>query len=144
MRVYLDNCCFNRPFDDQKQLRIRLEAEAKLGIQEMILEKTIELGWSYILDFENEMNPFEQRKMVIRQWKAHAAADTNETAALMEKAEELLKRGLSSKDALHLSCAIALKCDFFITTDDHLLKKAADIKEIRIADPIAFVREESE
>ena len=33
MRVYLDNCCYNRPFDDQAQLRIRLETEAKLEIQ---------------------------------------------------------------------------------------------------------------
>ena len=29
MKLYLDNCCFNRPFDDQSQLRIRLETEAK-------------------------------------------------------------------------------------------------------------------
>ncbi len=69
MRDYLDNCCYNRPFDDQKQMRIRLEAEAKLGVQEMILERKVELAWSYILDFENEMNPFEQRKMLVRQWR---------------------------------------------------------------------------
>lgn len=28
MKVYLDACCLNRPFDDQTQGRIRLEAEA--------------------------------------------------------------------------------------------------------------------
>jgi len=33
MRIYLDNCSFNRPFDDQTQLRIRLETEAKQLIQ---------------------------------------------------------------------------------------------------------------
>lgn len=33
MKIYLDNCCFNRPFDDQSQIRVRLEAEAKLKIQ---------------------------------------------------------------------------------------------------------------
>jgi len=27
-RLYLDVCCLNRPFDDQSQDRIRLEAEA--------------------------------------------------------------------------------------------------------------------
>jgi hypothetical protein len=27
-RIYLDVCCLNRPFDDQRQDRIRLEAEA--------------------------------------------------------------------------------------------------------------------
>ena len=25
MRIYLDNCCFNRPFDDQSQIKIKLE-----------------------------------------------------------------------------------------------------------------------
>lgn len=33
MRVYLDNCCYNRPFDDQTQLKVRLETEAKLFVQ---------------------------------------------------------------------------------------------------------------
>ena len=36
MRIYLDNCCFNRPYDDQSQLRISLETQAKLYIQGMI------------------------------------------------------------------------------------------------------------
>lgn len=38
MRVYLDNCVMNRPFDDQSHIRIRLEAEAKLYIQACIRE----------------------------------------------------------------------------------------------------------
>jgi len=36
MRIYLDNCVFNRPFDDQSHLRVRLEPEAKLYIQSRI------------------------------------------------------------------------------------------------------------
>lgn len=32
MRIYLDVCCLNRPFDDQSQDRIHLEAEAVLAI----------------------------------------------------------------------------------------------------------------
>jgi len=30
MKIYLDNCSYNRPFDDQSQMKIRLETEAKL------------------------------------------------------------------------------------------------------------------
>lgn len=56
MRIYLDNCCFNRPFDDQAQIRIMLEAEAKLKIQDDILQKKFELAWSYILEAENRAN----------------------------------------------------------------------------------------
>ena len=36
MRVYLDNCCYNRPFDEQAQLRVVLETLAKLNIQQQM------------------------------------------------------------------------------------------------------------
>ncbi|MEM9400764.1 MAG: PIN domain protein, partial [Verrucomicrobiota bacterium] len=68
MRLYLDSCCFNRPFDNQDQLRVRLETEAKLFVQSKILAKEIELVWSYILDIENYANPFEDRKQAIALW----------------------------------------------------------------------------
>jgi len=35
-KIYLDNCAYNRPFDDKDQLAIRMETEAKLKIQEDI------------------------------------------------------------------------------------------------------------
>ena len=59
MKVYLDNCCFNRPFDEQIQIRISLETQAKLYVQEEIKKGNIQLVWSYILDYENFFNPFE-------------------------------------------------------------------------------------
>ena len=46
MRVYLDNCCYNRPFDDQSQLKVRLETEAKLAIQAMMRTGVLEYVWS--------------------------------------------------------------------------------------------------
>lgn len=54
MKLYLDNCVFNRPFDDQSNIKILLDAEAKLKIQENIRLGIYELVWSYILDYENE------------------------------------------------------------------------------------------
>jgi hypothetical protein len=43
MKIYLDNCCFNRPFDDQSSMRVKLEAEAKLFIQEQIIIGNLQL-----------------------------------------------------------------------------------------------------
>ncbi len=59
MRVYLDNCCYNRPYDDQSYMRIHLDTQAKLYIQEMIKEKKIELVNSYMLEYENSKNRFD-------------------------------------------------------------------------------------
>ena len=43
MKIYLDNCCFNRPFDDQGQIRVRLESEAKLEVQGRIMRGELDL-----------------------------------------------------------------------------------------------------
>jgi len=75
MKVYLDNCCFNRPYDDQSRLRIRLESEAKLRIQEEIRNGVYKLVWSYILDYENSKNPFRERKEQIAKWRTYAMRD---------------------------------------------------------------------
>jgi hypothetical protein len=48
MRVYLDNCCYNRPYDNQSQLRISLETQAKLYIQQLIRKRTCHNRYPYI------------------------------------------------------------------------------------------------
>ena len=140
MRVYLDNCTLNRPFDDQSQIRIRLEAEAKLHIQECILHGSLELAWSYVLDYENQANPFDERRSATEKWKARASVDVDASPELLAKARTLGGMGLRSKDALHLACAISTACDFFITTDDGILTKVAGLDGIHIVDPPGFVR----
>ena len=55
MKVYLDNCCYNRPYDDQSYLRISLESQAKLFVQHLIREKKLDLVTSYVLDYENSI-----------------------------------------------------------------------------------------
>ena len=123
MKIYLDNCCFNRPFDDQTQLRIRLEAEAKLTIQEEIRNGAIQLVWSYILDYENSKNPFRERKIQIRAWRTYAQEDVEESEELLAIAKKIQQLGLKKMDALHIASAIVSKADYFLTTDDGILKK---------------------
>ena len=43
LKLYLDNCCFNRPYDDQTQLKIELETKAKLFVQNLIVKKEVDL-----------------------------------------------------------------------------------------------------
>ena len=68
-KIYLDNCTYNRPMDNQSQMRIRLETEAKLYIQSGIREKRYSLVWSYMLDYENNDNPYEEKRNAISPWK---------------------------------------------------------------------------
>lgn len=139
MRLYLDNCCLNRPYDDQSSLTIRLETEAKLEIQDKIKMGIFSLGWSYILDFENNANPFPEKMTEIQKWKPLADNFVEESSEILTDMNSFIFVGLKSLDALHVACAVALQCDYFLTVDKGVLKKASGISQIQIINPIDFV-----
>ena len=141
MRIYLDNCCFNRPFDDQAQLRIKLEAEAKLKVQEDIRSGIHELIWSYVLDYENSKNPFRERQEQIGKWQKYAIVDVEASQALLEVANKINLMEIKEFDSLHLACAVNAGADCFLTTDDGILKKVTLIESVKVTDPIGFIKE---
>jgi len=141
MRVYLDNCCFNRPFDDQSQARVRLEAEAKLEVQQRIKDGRIELAWSYMIDYENRFNPFDEQRAAIGGWKGTATVEVEESPAILREAHAIADRGLRRADALHVSCAMAAGCQYFLTTDDVVVKRMRGFPGITVMDPAQFVIE---
>jgi len=96
MKIYLDNCCFNRPFDDQLQLRILLESEAKLNIQENIRSGVFKLIWSYILDYENNINPFRERREQILKWRAYSEKDIEEDEDIIKTASMIKLHGIKN------------------------------------------------
>jgi len=142
MKIYLDNCCFNRPYDDQEQMKVRLETEAKLEIQKLIKAKEVSLAWSFMLDFENEQNMDGDQKKEIFGWQEYADVyflATNQTEKIARKFQNI---GISEKDAVHIACAIETDCQLFITTDKGILKKKTMITDIKIINPIDFFETE--
>jgi predicted nucleic acid-binding protein len=137
-RLYLDNCSFNRPYDDQLLLKNYLESEAKIHIQKEILNETYELAWSYILDYEISFNPFPDRKNQIIKWKEKAKIDINVSENIENRANQIMQKNIKPKDSLHIACAIEAQCKYFITTDKKVLNKSVD--DIIIINPIDFVR----
>ena len=142
MRVYLDNCCFNRPYDDQSQLRISLETQAKLQIQSLIKLGEIELASSYVLLYENSRNPHTVRKDTIRRFiKDYIGVyvDVDNAVVIKEIADSIIATGVKTVDAFHLAAAILSESDYFLTTDDRLLKYQTD--KLKVTDPTSFIRE---
>jgi predicted nucleic acid-binding protein len=136
--LYLDICCFNRPFDDQSQVRILLETEAKLAIQERIRLGTLRLAWSYMMDFENEANPFMERKLSISNWRNIATVDISSSKELISRARRINEIGFKAKDSIHLACAMEAGCAKFLTTDTGILKRAALISGLEIMNPVDY------
>ena len=139
MKIYLDNCTFNRPFDDQSSMRVKLEAEAKLFIQERIMLGKLQLIWSYIPEYENIQNPFIERRNAIIEWKKIATRKISESENIIPRAMEYMRLGVKAKDALHIACAIEGKAEYLLTTDDMLLNKLVGFKELVVINPVNFI-----
>jgi hypothetical protein len=142
LKIYLDNCCYNRPFDNQSQMKIRLETEAKIFIQARIRDGIYSLCWSYVLDFENGNNPYEIKRNAIAPWEKIAEDYCPSNDAVVVRGKEIMRLGIKEADALHIACAIERNCDYFITADALLTRKR--IEGIRVTNPIDFVREMEE
>jgi hypothetical protein len=116
MKIYLDNCCFNRPFDDQRQIRVFLETQAKLHIQEQIKNEKIELAISFISRYENNENPDDISGISIADFfqRATTYIGAENYSEILAKANEFMKVNIKMKDAAHLACAINFSCSLFL------------------------------
>ena len=142
MRLYLDLCCFNRPFDDQSQTRVRVETDAKLELQAHVSTGKVELIWSYVLDYENAQNPFAERRESIARWRSVAVDRVPESEATRTLARHLAASGVKFYDALHAARAAAAQAALFVSTDDALLKRlkvSSSLKAVLPGEALAIV-----
>jgi predicted nucleic acid-binding protein len=143
MRIYLDCCSLQRPFDDKSHPRIAVEAEAVLVILSLCESDHLNLVSSDALLFEIGRIPDQGRK-------EDALAILNiskETLELSQETEALARRfeasGLKPLDALHLAFASASKVDYFCTCDDKFMKKAKTFNSLntKVVSPTELVME---
>jgi hypothetical protein len=113
MKLYLDVCCLNRPFDDQSQTRVRLEAEAVLSILEMAESGELEIVGSDIIDDELSEMPDNERREKVELLLALASSQVTLTSAIEQRATELQKWNIAPFDALHLASAESAQADYF-------------------------------
>ena len=141
MRVYLDNCCYNRPFDPSVQTRVQVETICKLAVQFMMATRKVEYVWSEMLDYEVSQNPSLKRQMAILRWVSGAVENVALDDVVYARAAELEKSGIKTKDAIHLASAEQSECDWLLTTDDRFIRRAQGNTDVRVATPMEFIME---
>jgi predicted nucleic acid-binding protein len=125
----MDACCINRPFDDQRDGRLRLESESFLILLEEIEKGNLHWLGSVILDFEIEQTPDKIKQKKSKNYLLSVHKKINMNLEIKNRADELQSLGFKTFDALHISCAEYGKSDAFLTTDDKLLKLAVRNQE---------------
>ena len=144
MKIYIDNCCYNRPFDDQSQQRIYDETNAIASIinRTKISGDTI-LG-SDILRMEIKKIRDAKKRFDI---ESNFYQTVNEIVPVDEKIIECAKKIMSTSnvkqmDALHISSAEFGNADIFLTTDDKLIKACQNLDlKTRVLNPVYYLAE---
>ena len=137
MKIYLDTSVLNRIFDNQSQVRMYLEATAVLLIFMLIDKGYLELVSSEVLIYENENNPYEERKLFVNSLIRKAKLFQELDEEILERAKEMETLGIKGLDALHIACAERLKVDYFLTCDDKIIKKYKGV--ILVKNPVEFL-----
>jgi len=138
----MDNCCLNRPFDDQSNLRIHLEAEAIKTIIVLVEQQKWDLVSSKILKFEISKIADESRKKELMLMESLAGEVVQINTQIGVRANEFERLGIQSFDALHLACS-ENNADILLTVDDRLIKKALTINNLNISvrNPLIWLSE---
>jgi predicted nucleic acid-binding protein len=145
MRIYMDVCCLNRPFDDQSHDRIRIESEAVLAILNRC-QQDWTLEGSEAIDYEISKIPDDERKIGVKILASISRNKANVDESILRKASELEKIGLKALDALHLACA-ETSAEVMLTTDDDIVKTFRannSLIKIRIENPVRWLMEVTE
>ena len=145
MKIYLDNCCYNRPYDNQSQLRISLETQAKLRIQECVRNGDYELVSSFVLMYEISKSPNVASAKSIEKYVTDYTSvyvSDNKLSEIEAIANEIQETGIKKLDSWHVSRALIANADYFLTTDKRLLKYKTD--SIKMINPIDFISEMEE
>ena len=137
-------CCLNRPFDDQTQDRIHLESEAILSILNYGQALNWDIICSEVIDIEIFKMPDNEKKLKVGILASMHQSYITVDRGIEVRAVKLEESGFKSFDALHIACAEKGDADILLTTDDGLLRKAAQRVsnlKVEIRNPLEWVTE---
>ena len=140
---------YNRCFDDQSQLRIRLETAAIEGILEFAEAGAFDLVWSFMLEYENSLNPHQDRKEWVELLSKLRTHRIGPSPRILKLARGLVNSAkIKPRDALHLACAETAKADYFVTCDDDLIRRFERRRQtkfrVKAINPVEFIRKKGE
>ncbi len=144
LKLYLDNCCYNRPFDDLTNQKNYIESQAIIIILDLYKKGKLDIYKSRILDYEiSQMKNIIKRNKILDVYCSLRSNYIDTTNEVIDRAVELKKYNIKEKDALHIAYAEYGKLDYFITVDRILINVVSKVKDlkIKVMNPIELITE---
>jgi len=143
MKIYLDTCCYGRPYDDLSQAGIMAEYAAVLNVIHVCEFEGFPIFGSPMLKLEiNKIPDDETRQNVMNFYEETVTKKTPLTAQAEIRAAELQAGGLRKMDSYHVALSESAGIDYLLTTDVKFEKGAARLgAKTNVINPINFLRE---
>jgi predicted nucleic acid-binding protein len=144
MKVYLDLCVYNRPFDDQTNERIFIEARAFYIVIKWLEEGKIICIHSDALEYENGLTLNPDRKGRVKSCLSLSKEYIKLSGFSIKRANEIINLGFRDMDALHIAMAEEGKAHYFVTCDDGIIDIAEKNQErlkVKVCSILEFLEE---
>ena len=141
-KVYFDNCCLNRPYDNQSNNKVRMESESILSI----IDNCETLDWQYfssdvLFDEILEISDPDKKEKVMLLYNG-ASEHIGFSDAIYIRAKELESQDIKSFDALHLASAESANADVLLTTNRKFINSATKANtKIPVRNPLVWLAE---
>ena len=142
-KIYFDACCYNRPFDNLLDYKIRLEAEAILLLENSILANSLILYSSRIVDYElSRIKDLDKKEKVAAFYTSTKSTRLKFCDEIEQIANNLEKYNIKYMDALHIAYCEHYEVDYMLTTDQVLLNASRRVDLFtKMINPLVFVME---
>ena len=143
LKLYLDNCCYNRPFDDLRQEKNNLEAQAIKLIIDKYWKDEFEIYTSDALVIEmNSIKDQIKKAKVLEVYNKLNLINIPFSNNIIKRAIELREYNIKNMDSLHIAYAESSNIDYFITTDKLLINASSRANlNVKVINPISFIME---
>jgi len=143
MRIYLDTCCYGRPYDDQSQASIKAETTAIINAVSICETEGFSILGSSVLIMEiNNISDSETRQSVMGFYTKTVTETVSLTSQVKRRGKELQASGLRVMDSLHAALSESAEIDYLLTTDVKFERGAVRLGvKTKIINPINFLLE---
>lgn len=141
MRVYLDTCCYNRPFDKSQEKSVHNESNAIIAIFYMAAKNYITILGSDILRQEIGAVKDSEKKIKLSDlYTSFLREEIHYRDNIEIRAKFFMtEANIKTMDAFHIAYAEAGEVDYFLTTDYRLIKSCEKLAlNFKVVNPVVF------
>ncbi len=143
MKIYMDNCCFNRITDDRSDPVIFFDRNSVLFILEFVEKGVFEMIGSQMLVKEIESTTDSIKKDTLKMIYSLCSSEINVDESIIDRAIEIREQSnIRTNDSIHLACAEYAGVDVLLTVDKKFRNNANRIPaKVKVMDPTMWLLE---